>query len=172
MIRKAILKIKTALALKKGSPNRVSEAYKQASAIGLLYSYEKAEDEKPRRELIEKLEADGKKVSTMTFVGISQDIVDPEYAFFTEKDFNAKGSWSKPIVEGFIKQPFDFLISMDCQLNKYTQHILASSSSKCRVGKFEEGKSKYFELMINSGEMNYSAFLKSLYHYLTNVRNG
>ena len=162
MIKKAILKIKTALALKKKGQNRISEAYKQAKSIGLIYSFESKENEKAQKEMIQRIEGDGKQVHTITYVDSSKGLTDPDYAFFTDKDLDAKGSWKNPIVEEFKKNPFDFLVSLDGELNKYTQNILAASAAKCRVGKFEEDKSQFFELMINPGELNYSAFLKSM----------
>ena len=53
-----------------------------------------------------------------------------------------------------------------------TQNILAKSKAKCRVGRFEEGKSDYFEMMIDHKENNYDQFIDQVFHYIKNVRNG
>jgi hypothetical protein len=171
MIRKLFLKIKTALALKSNDAIRVSEAYANAKAIGLLYSYNESVSQSKIDELIEKLEADGKSVHTVTFVPVKTGET-PEYAYFNENDLAANGNWKNEGVESFRDNPFDFLISLDWNINKYTQNILAASRAKCRVGRFEEEKSQYFELMINPKDEKYESFLKEVYHYVTNVRNG
>lgn len=172
MIRKALLKLKTALALKKNDAIRVSDAYREASKIGLLSTYDETRPKEAIEEFIQKLEADQKLVSTMTFIPVAAKIPDPEYAFFNEKDLNSKGNWRKEEVGRFKEEPFDFLISLDWNQNRYSQNILAGSRAKCRVGRYEEGKDQYFEMMINPNDDKYADFIQQLYHYLTNVRNG
>ena len=170
MLRKIILKIKTKLALKKGDEH-ISEAYANAKKIGLLYSFDAERKSGVIEELITKFESDQKDVHTMTFVPAKSGET-PEYAFFTEKDLGANGKWKNESVKEFSDQNFDFLVSLDWDVNKYTQHILATSRSKCRVGRYEEGKSQFFEFMITPKDDHYQGYLKELYHYLTNVRNG
>lgn len=172
MIKKLLLKIKTALALKRNDTIRVSDAYKVAKKIGLLYSLDENRSDDALDELIKKFKSDKKKVSTMTFIPVSAKIKDPGFAYFNEKDLNTKGNWSKETVDQFRNEQFDFLVSLDWSQNKYTQNILAGSKAKCRVGRYEEDKSKYFELMISTGDDKYESFLDEVYHYLTNVRNG
>ncbi|WP_420580610.1 DUF6913 domain-containing protein [Reichenbachiella sp.] len=172
MIRKLLLKIKTALALKKNDAIRVSDAYKEAKKIGLLYTLDDNRSDETLAEIITKFESDQKEVSTMTFVPKAAKRPDPDYAFFNEKDLNAKGNWSKVAVSDFKNEPFDFLVSLDWNQNKYTQNILAGSKAKCRVGRYEEGKDQYFEMMIIPEDDKYASYLTQVYHYLTNVRNG
>lgn len=172
MIRKILLKIKTALELKKNDAIRVSDAYKEAKHIGLLFSLDEHRPKEVLDDLITKFESDQKLVSTMTFVPIAAKLPDPGYAYFNEKDLNAKGNWSKESVSQFRKEPFDFLVSLDWNQNKYTQNILAGSKAKCRVGRYEEGKDQYFEMMINPNDDKYAKYIEQVYHYLTNVRNG
>ncbi|MEO9802288.1 MAG: hypothetical protein ABJF04_03525 [Reichenbachiella sp.] len=172
MIGKFLVKIKTALALKRNDAIRVSDAYKEAKKIGLLYSLDDGRSSEMLENLISKFESDRKVVSTMTFVPVAAKLENPGYAYFNEKDLNTKGNWSKDTVEQFRKEPFDFLVSLDWNQNKYTQNILAGSKAKCRVGRYEEGKSQYFELMISPSDDKYESYLGEVYHYLTNVRNG
>lgn len=172
MIGKLLIKIKTALALKKNDAIRVSDAYKEAKKIGLIYTLDDNRPEDRLVELIEKFESDGKEVSTMVFIPVAAKRPDPDYAFFNEKDLNTKGNWSKDTVTQFRNEPFDFLVSLDWNQNKYTQNILAGSKAKCRVGRYEEGKDQYFEMMINPNDDKYASYLTQVYHYLTNVRNG
>ncbi|MEP3388692.1 MAG: hypothetical protein ABJO02_10920 [Reichenbachiella sp.] len=172
MIRKILLKIKTGLALKKNDAIRVSDAYKEAKKIGLLYSLDENRSEELVKDLIAKFESDQKQISAMTFVPVAAKLSDPGYAYFNEKDLNAKGNWSKETVSQFKNEPFDFLVSLDWNQNKYTQNILAGSKAKCRVGRYEEGKDQYFEMMINPNDDKYASYLTQVYHYLTNVRNG
>lgn len=172
MLGKFLVRIKTALALKRNDAIRVSEAYKAAKKIGLLYTLDQNRAEDLLEELIKKFESDHKEVNTMTFVPVASKLENPPYAHFDEKDLNAKGNWSNDSVKDFRNEPFDFLVSLDWNQNKYTQNILAGSKAKCRVGRYEEGKNKYFELMISPGNEKYESFLDEVYHYLTNVRNG
>lgn len=172
MIGKFLVKLKTALALKKNDALRVSDAYKEAKSIGLIYSLDDNRSKDMLSRIIAKFESDNKEVSTMTFVPVAAKITDPGYAYFNEKDLNTRGNWTKETVTQFRNTPFDFLVSLDWSQNKYTQNILAGSKAKCRVGRYEEGKSQYFEMMINPSDDRYESYIDEVYHYLTNVRNG
>lgn len=122
-------------------------------------------------ELVEKLERDGKKVSTITFVSDHRK-TNFNFSFFCEKDLNASGTWNNAKVEKFQKTPYDYLLCLDQNVNKYTKNILALSKAKCRIGSFEEGQSDFFEMMINTENQNYASFLEQVYHYLKSIRNG
>lgn len=172
MIGKLLIKIKTALALKKNDTERVSDAYKEAKKIGLILTFDETRPSAKVNDLVQKLEADQKQVSTMTFVPVAAKVPEPDFAFFNEKDLNTKGNWSKDVVRQFLTEPFDFIVSLDWNQNKYTQNILAGTKAKCRVGRYEEGKDQYFEMMINPNDDKYASYLEQVYHYLTNVRNG
>lgn len=172
MIGKHLVKIATKFALRKNDAIRIADGYESASRIGVIYSYS---DEAPLDSIgdfIKRIERDGKEVSTMSFISKAPKDESHDFAFFTERDLSANGKWKNEDVLVFVKEPFDYLISLDQENNKFFKHVLAASKAKCRVGCFEEDNSKYFELMINHGEDDYEAFLGQVYHYLTNMRNG
>jgi len=168
MIGKYILSLRTSRALKSNQAIRIAEGYRNATSIGVLFSYQGHHHFEQSMELVEKMEGDGKTVDTITFV---HDHKKSDYNFtsFCEKDLNVSGNWNNVMVEKFKESPYDYLVCLDQAVNKFTKNILASSKAKCRVGSFKEGQSDFFELMIHTENADYQRFLDQVYHYIKKV---
>lgn len=171
MLGKYILNLKTSRALKTNEALRSSVGYADATSIGIIFSYQGVDHFERSMELVEKLEKDGKKVTVITFVKEDKNS-QFNFSFFSEKDLKPSGSWKNVKVAQFQSEPFDYVISLDEKVNKYTSNILALTKAKCRVGCYEEGQGKFFELMINADTDSYDRFLSQVYHYLKKMRNG
>ena len=172
MLSKYFLSLKTSSSLKSKSVIRSSNGFSDSLSIGILFTYSDNHNFGLVKEIIEKLEIEGKKVDSISYIEKIGEADIHKFHFFnlTDKDF--WGNWNKPVIKSFIEIPFDYLLSLDLNTNIVTQNILAGSKAKCRVGRFEEGKSDYFEMMIDHKENDYGKYLDQVYHYIKKVRNG
>lgn len=171
MIGKYLLPVRTAFALKSNNAIRISGGYRESQKIGVIYTYYSEKEQDLVCKLLDKLEAEGKTVKSIAFITDFNKNEEYRFPHFCLKDVDTFGSWNKSEVEEFCKETFDYLINIDLKPNKVTENILAQSKSKCRVGRFVEGKSEFFELMIDHKEENPNRFVEQIHHYLRNVRN-
>ncbi len=171
MIRKQLVKLRTKFALKRNDAIRISDGYVQAKSIGILHSHCDPTREQLIDNLQTRLKNDGKKVNRLVFVPRAKKNGEKPQNSFSEMSLKANGKWKDEEVKSFQDSVFDYLISLDWETNKYTRNILAACKAKCRVGRFEEEYSEYFELMLQHGDDNFEAYLDQLYHYLKNMRN-
>lgn len=171
MIGQLLLPVRTAIALKSNTAIRISEGYRQSQRIGVLHTYTGEEQLEVVNGFMDRLEAEGKTVDSMAYIPTFDKNQDYRFPHFSIKDIDSLGNWGNPVVAEFCQQPFDYLLNLDLNANKVTENILARSKSKCRVGRFEEGKSEYFELMIDHKEGPAELFMEQVHYYLKNVRN-
>ena len=90
--------------------------------------------------------------------------------FITRKDLNIFFMPKSPIVDKFIREPFDMLIN--CNIANYfpVEYISQLSVAKCKVGIMREDES-YYDLMIDiQKNSTIEYFLKNLEIYLSNLR--
>ena len=91
--------------------------------------------------------------------------------FITRNDIDFLFIPKNPIVDKFIREPFDMLIN--CSIDYYfpLEYISQLSQASCRVGIMHDDKSNY-DLMIDiQKNRNLEYFLKNLEKYLSNLRN-
>ena len=172
MLRKYLLSYKTATACKSSKAIRNTTNFEDSLNVGVLFTYSDPTNFQMVNRMIEKLEAGGKKVESMTYIVKMGENESYDFSFFNKKDMDFWANWKKDEVQKFITQPFDYLLNLDLNTNTATQNILALSQAKCRVGRYEEGKNEYFELMIDYKENEYEAFIDQVFHYIKNMRNG
>jgi len=94
-----------------------------------------------------------------------------EMDFITRKDLNFFFLPQTPIVNKFINEPFDMLIS--CNIANYfpIEYISQLSVARCKVGIMSENESCY-DLMIDiKKNPTFEYFLENLQKYLTNLRH-
>ena len=172
MLSKYFLSLKTSSSLKSKSVIRSANGFADALSIGILFTYSDNHNFGLVKEMIEKLEIEGKKVDSISFIEKMEEADIHKFPFFNIDDKDFWGNWNKPMVTNFMEIPFDYLLSLDLNTNIATQNILASSKAKCRVGRYEEGISDYFEMMIDHKENDYEKYLDQVYHYIKKLRNG
>jgi len=146
----SLLKYRTNALLRRNKTSRTNASYKHAQTIGIIFSVEDKMKHDAVKELVKKLEADGKKVKVMEFLPQNRDNYEFLYDFFTEKDLSFLGKLNSTNALAFADTPFDFLYYIDNEPNPYVLHLLARSKAKCRVGKFWDDGQSFFELMIES----------------------
>jgi hypothetical protein len=150
MFKMNFLKWRTDSALKKNKSLRASLPYKQAKNIGIIFSVEDKQKHLDIKEFIGHLETDGKQVKVLEFLPKKKENYEFLFDFFTVQDLSFWGSINSELAEKFSETPFDYLFYVDNQSNPLVLNLLARCKARCRVGKFVEEESPYFEMMIES----------------------
>ncbi|MFZ6013305.1 MAG: DUF6913 domain-containing protein, partial [Bacteroidota bacterium] len=149
-MRLNFLKIKTKSLLKKNRSSRSNLPYKKAVTVGIIFSVEDKKKHDDVKELIRKLEHDGKQVKVISYLPKQKDNYEFLFDFFTEKDLSFWGNITSSSAVQFADTPFDFLFYLDTTPNPLILNVIARSKAKCRVGKFWSEAEPYFEMMIES----------------------
>lgn len=165
----SFLKIRTNSHLKRNKSVRANMPYKQAVSVGVLFSVEDKKKHDDIKELIHKLERDGKKVQVMSFLPNKKENYEFMFDFFTVKDVSFWGQVTSSHAVKFTETPFDYLFCIDSEPNPMVLHLLARSKAKCRVGKFQEASTPFFEMMIdNIGDTK--GLIDGMYKYTTQLK--
>lgn len=164
-----LLRYKTQSFLKKNKTARYSEAYKQAKSVGIIFTVEDRKKHDQIKNLIRKLEHDGKQVKALGYLPPDQENYEFLFDFFTFREVSMWGSITATSALKFADTPFDFLIYLDTKPNEYILNLVAKSKAKCRIGKFWDEAEPYFEMMIEShGDSR--ALIDDLYKYTAALR--
>lgn len=164
-----LLKYKTNKYLKSNTALRVSLPYKQASSVGIIFSVEDRAKHDEVKELVRKLEHDGKQVKVMSYLPKNKDNYEFMYDFFTDKDISFWGNITSESAIRFADMPFDFLFYLDINPNPLILNIIARSKAKCRVGKFWESGQRFFEFMIEV-KNGTRTLIDGIYKYTSKLR--
>jgi hypothetical protein len=169
MFRMTFLKMRTEAALKKHKTIRGSKPYKQAVMVGVVFSVEDKQKHLDIKEFIQNLERDGKKVHVLEFLPPKKDNFEFKFDFFTNKDLSFWGNLDAPVINKFIETAFDYLFYIDNESNPLVLNILARSKAQCRIGRYKESESEYFELMIEQNGTN-KGLMETMYNYTRQLR--
>lgn len=161
--------MRTQTALKKNKTVRSSIPYKQASNVGIIFTVEDKEKHEAVKDLIQQLERDGKKVQVLEFLPEKKLNHEFKFDFFSIKDISLWGELTSALALKFAETPFDYLFCIDKQSNPLVLHLLARSKAHCRVGRFIESESTYFEMMIEQTGTT-EALIESMYNYTRQLR--
>ena len=168
-MKTSLLKLKTNSYLNRNKTLRSSMPYKQAANVGILFSVENKQKHDYIKDLIKKLQHDGKVVSVMSFLPKKSENYEFLFDFFTDQDFNFWGNINSNSVSTFSETPFDYLFYLDTKPNPLILNLLAKSKAKCRVGKFVDSNKPYFELMIESVD-GLKGLIDAIYKYTSLLR--
>lgn len=164
-----LLKYKTESYLKTNTAPRSSEPYKKAVSIGVIFTVEDRKKHDHIKNLIRKLEHDGKQVKALGYLPPHQENYEFLFDFFTYREVSVWGSITATSAIKFADTPFDFLLYLDTTPNEFILNLIAKSKAKCRIGKFWTDGEQYFEMMIgNTGDS--PAFIDEVYRYTSALR--
>jgi hypothetical protein len=163
------LNMRTQTALKKNKTVRASIPYKQATSVGLIFTVEDKEKHEAIKDLILQLERDGKKVQVLEFLPEKKLNHEFKFDFFNLKDISFWGELTSSSALKFADIPFDYLFYIDKESNPLVLHLLARSKAHCRVGRFHESESMFFEMMIEQDGTT-QRLIESMYNYTTQLR--
>ena len=148
---------------------------KDAKRIGILYTLDDVPDYERVSEFVSLLQGDHKEVKALGFVKnrnlVQRFLPKLSYDFFSKRDL----TWFyKPIhkqVKDFIEKEFDLLIDLSLQDNFPLKYISGLSNALCRVGKFSDKNTEYYDLMIDlKPSMTSEEYLGQVQHYLTVIK--
>jgi len=169
MFKFNFLKLRTNSALKNNKTLRASIPYAQARQIGIIFSVEDKQKHDDIKELVKKLEQDGKKVQVLEFLPKKKENYEFLFDFFTIQDLSVWGNINSASAGKFSDSPFDYLFYIDKASNPLILNLLARSKARCRVGKFAESESHYYEMMIEQ-EGTTRGLIDSIYKYTRQLR--
>lgn len=144
------LRFSTNSQVKKNKTHRESVTFAKAQSVGILFSVEDRAKHDVVKELIKKLEGEGKKVTVLAFLPEKKENFEFLFNYFTIKDISFFGNLQSNDALNFSNTPFDFLYCLDELPNLMVLNILARCKAKCRIGKYADGHEAFFELMIES----------------------
>lgn len=154
-ITKKIISYRLPSIIKQGSIERSNIVdYKEAHEIGVLatlYNYEK---QQMIRAFIEQLQADDKKVKVLCYDTRKEKTKIFGFDTFTKRDISFGGKFSNSDVIDFIGMKFDFLFHVDFESDVIMNKILALSQAHCRIGRYSEDQTAFYELMIDAKDMD------------------
>lgn len=169
MFKLSFLKLRTASALKNNKSLRASIPYLQAKQIGVIFSVEDKQKHDDIKELIKNLEQDGKKVQVLEFLPKKKENYEFLFDFFTIQDLSFWGTINSTAAGKFSDAPFDYLFYVDKESNPLVLNLLARSKARCRIGKFNEHESPYYEMMIEQNG-TIRGLIDSMYKYTKQLR--
>ena len=168
-MRFKFLRYKTKSYLRSNKTLRSSEAYKNAVSVGVIFTVEDRQKHDQVKNLIRKLEHDGKKVKALAYLPPNQENYEFLFDFFTYREISFWGNITATSAVSFAESPFDFLLYLDTTPNELILNLVAKSKAKCRIGKFFPASEPYFEMMIESTGGS-KALIDEVYKYTTALR--
>jgi hypothetical protein len=163
------LKYKTQSYLRHNKTPRSSEAYKKAVSVGVIFTVEDRQKHDQIKNLIRKLEHDGKQVKALAYLPPNQENYEFLFDFFTYREISFWGTITASSALTFTDTAFDFLLYLDAIPNELILNLIAKSKAKCRVGKFWTEGEPFFEMMIES-KGDSKALIDDVYRYTTALR--
>ena len=165
-IKNKLLKFRTKRAVKKQA-TRQTVNYKDTKSIGILFKVSEEDKHDFINNFVHALEKDGKSVEALTYFTRDHDNpYDFKYAFFTDKDVSVMGEIKSQSVKSFMDKNFDYLYCITREDIAVFDHILSKSKAKCRIGKYEDGKTHLFEFMVNfNDETKLDEMIKEIHHF-------
>ncbi len=163
------LKMRTRSALRKNTTLRASIPYKQAHSIGIIFTVENQQKHQGIKEFIHLLEKEGKKVQVLEYLPKKKENYEFLFDFFSIEDLNFWGNLNSDKAIQFSQTSFDYLFCIDTESNPLILNIMARSKAHCRIGRFRELESPFFEMMI---EQNGTAkgLIETMYKYTKQLR--
>jgi hypothetical protein len=161
--------MRTRSALKKNKAVHATIPYESAQRIGVLFTVEDKQKHLLIKDFISRLTHDGKQVQVLEFLPKKKE--NPEFMFdyFTIENLNFWGKVNSEPVEKFTKVNFDYLFNIDIDVNPLIQNLLANSKALCRVGRYDENSTAFFELMIETNG-SVQALIDNMYTYTKKLR--
>lgn len=161
--------MRTQLALKKNKTLRGSIPYPQARSVGIIFTVENKQKHYDIKDFIHLLELDGKRVHVLEYLPETKENYEFLFDFFTWKDISFWGQHNSEKAIKFYETAFDYLFCIDTQSNPLVLDLVARSKARCRVGRFNESESCFFEMMIEQNSTT-KGLIETMYKYIRKLR--
>jgi hypothetical protein len=158
------------LSLKRNTAKRQSLPYVDSKTILMFFTSEGNQKIALVKGLQNKMEKEGKKVTSMYLLMRDEDKPDVHMDEGMERlvpeDFSVLGEIEKPEIKNILNQEYDYLIHADMESGIYTDLIMAKCKAKCRIGRYFPGHEDYYDLMVGIPEDKKINFLlEQIYLY-------
>jgi len=168
-VRLKFLELRTQAVLKKNNFRRATIPYSAAKQIGILFTVEDKLKHQQVKDFITRLQHEGKEVQVLEFLPKKKENPEFMFDFFSIQDLNFWGKINSGPVEKFSKTNFDYLFNIDIKSNPLIRNLLASCRAHCRVGRYQEDLSPFFELMIETNG-SIQGLIDNMYEYTKKLR--
>lgn len=156
-------------ALKKSNSSRSSIAYKKAKSVGIIFSVEDKQKHVDIKEFIRQLEMDGKSIQVLEFLPKKKENYEFLFDYFSIQDLTFWGNIESPQAIKFANTQFDYLFYIDKEPNLMVLYLLAISKAYCRIGKYTELESPFFEMMIEQNG-TIKNLIENMYKYTKQLK--
>lgn len=170
MYNKTLAKFKNKSFLKQNAKLRMAIPYEKAKSIGIVIDKLEHHEYAEVNQIIKNIREDGKFVEVACFHK-GESIPLKNYISFNKKDFSISGTLKNSQLKRFVDTPFDLLFSISKSLSFPLKIILSQSKAKCRIGKYQEKKEKYFEMMVQqNSNQDFSELVKQMNIFAKKIR--
>ncbi|MEL7147010.1 MAG: hypothetical protein AAFO69_11615 [Bacteroidota bacterium] len=166
MLKKSILNYKTKAALRKNAAKRGNLSFDEVKKIGIIHSFVDDKSVQAIYHFFDQLEKNGKAVSVLIIKDKNDSLNIPEFSLVDHQEMTQLGKWTNENVSKFVNDPFDYLIHLNMEASDLVDNILAESKARCRVGKYQELKKDYYELMISPEKDTIKKLIEQIFHYI------
>ena len=166
-----LLKRKSATVIR----NRAMINLTGATSIGILYPLYDLPDYNKVEAFVSGLQKKNKELRVLGYLQhkdlATRFLPKLSYDFFSQHDVNW---YFKPVnikVQGFIEKEFDLLIDLTLEEHLPLKFVAGLSRARCKVGRFSEENTRYYDLMIKvDKKQNLAEFISQIQHYLTIIK--
>jgi hypothetical protein len=163
------LDLRTKSQLNKNKSIRESKAYADSKIVGILFTVEDKKKHEGIKDLMHRLEKDGKKVEVFCFLPEGKDNYEFMFDFLTLKDISKWGEIQSSQAQKFCNTAFDYLYYIDTEPNPILMNLIARSKALCRIGRHWDNGHPFFELMIESPN-DTKSLIESIYRYSIQIK--
>ena len=167
MLRTKLLLFRANSIARKNRASRTTLKYQHARQIGIIFSIEDQTKNDIIQRFAKQLETDGKQVSVLSYLPKKRDNHEFSFKFFTKNDLSFWGHFTSNDVLSFAEKTFDYLLYIDHEPNPVFEGVLAMSKAKCRIGRFQENRDHFFEMMITTQNgKDTKGLIDEIYRYI------
>jgi hypothetical protein len=151
------------------------DIHKNAS-IGILYDATDKDNFEVVREFFRDLRSHEKNPVSLGYIDYKEvtfhPLARPESDYFFKDQLNWMKKPSGPVVENFIKEPFDILINLTLEDFHPLDYIAALSKAGLKIGRANSAVSFCYDLTFHlDKEADVKSFAYTIIHYLSKINN-
>ncbi len=139
-----------------------------ANTIGILYCGDNPDDVELMRSYIQSLRNIGKQVKSLGFMrvkelplGLNGSMM---HQYFARKELNWYGKPSSQFINSFVNDEFDILFDFGIPTQLPIMFISSMSKAKCKVGRYMEKYTDFYDVMIEADESKKLDFVVGTTH--------
>ncbi len=154
--------------------DRKNPDFHRAKRIGILYDATQREEYFKVKEFFTDLRGCGKHPFSLGYIDFNEvtfhPLARPEADYFFRNQLNWYSKPAGPVVENFIREPFDILINLTIRDIYPIDYITALSKAGLKIGREESAVSYCFDMRFSlTPEADEKSFAYMIIHYLNQI---